>query len=115
MKKRYFCVITGIAAMVVAAFAGTPNPPAGNFKKVGQLYMERNAGDQAATDYKQLRFSLDPGFSLDTTYHQPAAAFAGGDKDKATSPLGPATFRLASTLARRRMVLVDTGPGAIVW
>jgi hypothetical protein len=92
MNRRYYWVMAATAAMVVTTFAGTPNPPAGNFKKVGQLYMERNAGDQAATDYKQLRFSADPGFTLDTSYHQPAANFAGGDKDKATSPLGPANI-----------------------
>jgi hypothetical protein len=93
MFNRHFCTIAGIAVfMGIAAFAGTPGPPAGNFKKVGQIYMEINAGSQAATVYKQLRFSLDPGFTLDTSYHQPAAVFAGGDKEKATSPLQAANI-----------------------
>jgi len=95
MLNRNSCIVVGIAltmAMAVAAFAGIPGPPAGNFKKVGQIYMERHAGSQAATEYQQFRFSLDPGYTLDLSYHQPAAVFAGGDKDKADSKLTSANI-----------------------
>lgn len=80
------------AVLTFGAMVAIAGPPAGNFKKVGQIYMERNSGDQGATDYKQLRFTVEPGYVIDKSYHQPSAAFAGGDKDKATSPLSPANI-----------------------
>jgi hypothetical protein len=87
-----------VVAMLVLVFAalfvrGTlgsfTGPPDSTFKHAEpKLYMERQAGTSGDTVVKEARFVPDPGYTIDTSYHQPAPVkFAGGDHDVADSPL----------------------------
>jgi len=78
--------------MITAIDQAAAAPPDNTFKYGGKLYMARNQGDTADTQLKEVRLTPDMGFIIDSSYHQssePRNAFAGGDQQKATSPLQP--------------------------
>ena len=80
-------VLMGLLVSVQQLTAG---PPDKTFKSAGQLYMARNQGDSADTQTKEVRLTPDPGYMIDLSYQQPTEPpnrFAGGDQQKASSPL----------------------------
>jgi hypothetical protein len=84
-----------VSGFVVFLAASSPShgnpvaPPDNTFKHAEpKLYMERHAGSGADTVTVEAQFIPDPGYTIDTDYHQPAPVkFAGGDRDSASSPL----------------------------
>jgi hypothetical protein len=78
------------AALFVRGTLGSfTGPPDSTFKHAEpKLYMERQAGTSGDTVVKEARLVPDPGYTIDTSYHQPAPVkFAGGDHDVADSPI----------------------------
>jgi hypothetical protein len=81
-------LVGGALLMMAGALPVNAGPPDKTFKHAGQLYISRNQGDTADTHEKEVRLTPDRGYMIDLSYHQPNdPGFAGGDQQKATSPL----------------------------
>lgn len=71
--------LCGVVMQVKRAYAG---PPDNTFRKAeGRIYCEANPGHPGCHASGQLTITLDPGYTIDRSYHQSPIPCCGGDEN----------------------------------
>jgi len=78
-----------ISSLLALALLGSPtastrpDAPDSTFKKAsGRMYCEANHGASACKSIGRLTVSLDPGYTIDRSYHQGTIPCCGGDENR---------------------------------
>ena len=72
-------MLCGVGAQLQKVHAG---PPDNSFRKAdGRIYCEANPGHPGCHASGQLTITLDPGYTIDRSYHQNAMPCCGGDEN----------------------------------
>jgi hypothetical protein len=82
MSLRIVSILVAACLMLSPTIPSKADAPDNTFKKAqGRMYCEANPGHPACHATGTLTITLDPGYTIDRSYHQSAIPCCGGDEN----------------------------------